>query len=43
MKTVIEYDLVRRMYHRDNLGKREISRQTGLKTSDASLILMQSL
>jgi len=27
---VIEYDLVRHMHYRDNLGKRTISRQTGL-------------
>ncbi len=30
MKKVIEYDLVRHMHYRDNLGKRTISRQTGL-------------
>ena len=27
---MIEYDLIRRMHYRDNLGKRTISRQTGL-------------
>jgi transposase len=40
MKTMFEYDLVRRLYYRDGLGKHEISRRTGLHRKTINKMLL---
>jgi transposase len=42
MKKVFEYDLVRRMYYRENLSKREISRRTGYHRRTINRMLQYS-
>ena len=40
MKTVFEYDLIRRLYYRDGLSKHEISRRTGLHRKTINKMLL---
>lgn len=40
MKTMFEYDLVRRLYYRDGLSKRKISRRTGLHRKTINKMLL---
>ena len=40
MKTMFEYDLVRRLYYRDGLSKHEISRRTGLHRKTINKMLL---
>ncbi len=40
MKTMFEYDLVRRLYYRDGLSRHEISRRTGLHRKTINKMLL---
>ena len=40
MKTMYEYDLVRRLFYRTGIGKSEISRQTGLHRRTINKMLL---
>ena len=42
MKKMLEYDLVRRLYHHENLSRREISRRTGYHRRTISRMLQYS-